>query len=258
VLITSPYGTRSEIFRAIEGKTKGIYCEKPFAKSLQEHNALISNYKDYEFTIGYQRRSLESVRLMKNVIEGNLFGSVQKVCFEYGDIGIRTGGFQSNVELSGGGLLFEAGIHWIDTVLYTLNAIDVRKLKSTVEYQCGLDIHVEAKFEIILPKGELVDFGLTVTQIQQTTNKIMYTFKDVSLELELFDDTARPIVVPHNNPSERYMLHNYLRDIGPSSSLGQGIEYWDQYLFGFRSQSASYTSAKDSLLTTKVVEFIYE
>ena len=139
-----------------------------------------------------------------------------------------------------------------------MNAVDVRKLKSTVEYECGLDIHVEAGFEIILQKGKIVDFELIVTQIQQTTNKITYTFKDVSLELELFDDSARPTVITHNNPTGRFTLENYLGDIGPSSSLGQGIEYWNKFLYCFRNQSTSYTSANHSLLTTKVVEFIYE
>ena len=37
VLLTSPYGSRHPIFNSMRGMVKGIYCEKPFAKSVSEH-----------------------------------------------------------------------------------------------------------------------------------------------------------------------------------------------------------------------------
>ena len=41
VLLTSPYGSRPPIFNSMKGMVKGIYCEKPFAKSVNEHIEII-------------------------------------------------------------------------------------------------------------------------------------------------------------------------------------------------------------------------
>ena len=258
VLISCPYGARHDIYKEIKGKVKGVYCEKPFARSVKEHNKYTNGYEDYEFTVGYQRRALGHVKLVKDLIEGDVFGDLQKVYFGFGGFGVGGGELSSNLELAGGGLLFEAGVHWIDTVLYTVNASGVCKITSNTEYQGGLDIHVEAEFKIALPDGKLIDFCFVVTRLKEVRNKIVYVFKNVSVELELFDDAAKLVICSHLNPLKKFCITSHIKELVPNSSLGQAIAYWDDYLDGFTNKRHSYVSANESLLTTMVIESIYE
>ena len=52
-------------------------------------------------------------------------------------------------------------------------------------------------------------------------------------------------------------MSNFLRGVIPSSSLGQGVKFWEDYLSSFLNKQISYTNANQSLLTTKVIEQIY-
>jgi predicted dehydrogenase len=108
-LICAPYGERVEIFNAIKGKVKGIYCEKPLALSTNEHLSYTNGLDEFSFTIGYQRRSLSNVQTVKSIIESNIFGALQKIEVEFGSIYFNFGGYRSQKLLSGGGIFLEAG-----------------------------------------------------------------------------------------------------------------------------------------------------
>jgi predicted dehydrogenase len=108
-LISVPYGERVEIFNAIKGKVKGIYCEKPLALSTNEHLSYTNGLDEFSFTIGYQRRSLSNVQTVKSIIESNIFGALQKIEVEFGSIYFNFGGYRSQKLLSGGGIFLEAG-----------------------------------------------------------------------------------------------------------------------------------------------------
>ena len=146
VFIGAPYGVRPPIYDAIRGKVKGIYCEKPFAKSVKEHLAITNDYEDYTFSIGYNRRALGHVNIIKNIIHDGVFGDLKEVRCEYGYFKIKSGSFHSHVELSGGGILFESGVHWIDAMLFSIQPNDVEIINAIVEYNAGLDIHTDAEF----------------------------------------------------------------------------------------------------------------
>ena len=257
VLITSPYGTRAPVFEVLKGKVRGIYCEKPFAKSIDEHLSITEHYQDYAFAIGYGRRSLGHVNIIKNAINDQIFGELQAVECEYGYYRISSGSFHSNFDLAGGGILFESGVHWIDTMLYTIDPLDLNIINANVEYNAKLDIHTEAYFSIKLNDNKDIDCNITITHLKKTANKISYIFKDVIVELYLYDENQPPVIIPKKGKGKKYEISNFLRGVIPSSSLGQGVKFWEDYLSSFLNQKISYTNANQSLLTTKVIEQIY-
>ena len=258
VFIGAPYGVRPPIYDAIRGKVKGIYCEKPFAKSVKEHLAITNDYEDYAFSIGYNRRALGHVNIIKNIIHDGVFGDLKEVRCEYGYFTIKSGRFHSDAELSGGGILFESGVHWIDAMLFSIQPNDVEIINAMVEYNAGLDIHTDAEFLLKMDNQEDIDCKILITHLQKTEDKISYVFEHVTVELYLYDESQPPLVLPHNASNNKtYEINNFLIGIGPSTPIGQGAKYWEDYISSFVNKKVSYTNASECLMTTKVIEQIY-
>lgn len=258
VFIGTPYGVRPPIYDAIRGKVKGIYCEKPFAKSVKEHLAITNDYEDYTFSIGYNRRALGHVNIIKNIIHDGVFGDLKEVRCEYGYFTIKSGRFHSDAELSGGGILFESGVHWIDAMLFSIQPNDVEIINAMVEYNAGLDIHTDAEFLLKMDNQEDIDCKILITHLQKTEDKISYVFEHVTVELYLYDESQPPLVIPHNASNNKtYEINNFLVGIGPSTAVGQGAKYWEDYISSFVNKKVSYTNASECLMTTKVIEQIY-
>jgi len=258
VFIGAPYGVRPPIYDAIRGKVKGIYCEKPFAKSVKEHLAITNDYEDYAFSIGYNRRALGHVNIIKNIIHHGVFGDLKEVRCEYSYFTIKSGSFHSHVELSGGGILFESGVHWIDAMLFSIQPNDVEIINAMVEYNAGLDIHTDAEFLLKMDNQEDIDCKILITHLQKTEDKISYVFEHVTVELYLYDESQPPLVLPHNASNNKtYEINNFLIGIGPSTPIGQGAKYWEDYISSFVNKKVSYTNASECLMTTKVIEQIY-
>ena len=258
VFIGAPYGVRPPIYDAIRGKVKGIYCEKPFAKSVKEHLAITNDYEDYAFSIGYNRRALGHVNIIKNIIHHGVFGDLKEVRCEYSYFTIKSGSFHSHVELSGGGILFESGVHWIDAMLFSIQPNDVEIINAMVEYNAGLDIHNDAEFLLKMDNQEDIDCKILITHLQKTEDKISYVFEHVTVELYLYDESQPPLVLPHNASNNKtYEINNFLIGIGPSTPIGQGAKYWEDYISSFVNKKVSYTNASECLMTTKVIEQIY-
>ena len=257
ILLTSPYGSRAAIFKAIKGRVKGIYCEKPFAKTVSEHIAITKDYPEHSFAIGYQRRSLGNINIIKNIIMDNTFGVLKEVKCEYGYHNISSGSFHSNIELSGGGILFESGVHWIDSMLYSVNPLDVEKQNVNMIYHDKLDIHTDANFSLMLQNGNEINCNIMISHLKEVSDKITYIFEDVAVELFLYNENDPPIVIPHKSNKKTYSINNFLSDVKPNSSLGQGLVFWKDYIDSFMNKKVSYTNASQSILTTKAIEQIY-
>ena len=258
VFIGTPYGVRQPIYDAIRGKVKGIYCEKPFAKSVKEHLAITNDYEDYTFSVGYNRRALGHVNIIKNIIHDGVFGDLKEVRCEYGYFTIKSGSFHSHIELSGGGILFESGVHWIDAMLFSIQPNDVEIINAMVEYNAGLDIHTDAEFLLKMDNQEDIDCKILITHLQKTEDKISYVFEHVTVELYLYDESQPPLVIPNNASNNKtYEINNFLVGIGPSTAVGQGAKYWEDYISSFVNKKVSYTNASECLMTTKVIEQIY-
>ena len=103
---------------------KKIFCEKPPAKSINEMNK-IKKYlkKNTKLMFGFNHRFHPAVIKAKNIIDNKKFGNVITVRGVYG----KSGGinfrnsWRNSKKISGGGILFDQGIHMIDLFRYFIN-----------------------------------------------------------------------------------------------------------------------------------------
>ncbi len=255
-LITVPYHQRKAVFDNIKKFTKGIYYEKPFALTTEEHKYFSENFKNYEVTVGFQRRRMGVVKTIKSIIESNIFGSLLEINIDFGDIHYKFDSFRSDNKKSGGGIFFETGSHWIDTALYTSNAKEVYDFKCVKKIEDNLDIESEGKFKIFNEKNSEVKCNFFFTTLKNTNNKITYVFENCSIDLFLFDDESNLIL--NNKESDKFVIQKdeYLKF--PNLSLGVGASYWNDYLKFFINKKDSDLSVNNYILTTKIIELFYE
>ena len=255
-LISVPYGERGEIFNAIKGKVKGIYCEKPLALSTNEHLSCTNELDEFSFTIGYQRRSLGNVQTVKSIIESNIFGTLQKIEIEFGSIYFNFGGYRSQKLLSGGGIFLEAGSHWVDTALYVTSAKEISEFQVNAEYEDGLDINSNGKFKIKTSTNNTILFNFKFSCIENTKNYIKFIFPNNCLSLNLFEDNSE-IIITSNKNLQKFFIHNFLGNNYPNDSLSQSTVYWNEFLKSFKEKKKTYTNQDTFLLTTKIIELFY-
>ncbi len=255
-LITVPYYERKKVFDKIKDKVKGIFFEKPFALNLDEHNYFSNNFHNYALTIGFQRRHMGIVKTIKNIIESNVFGPLLEIDINFGDIHYKFDSFRSNKDKAGGGIFFETGSHWIDTVLFTSKAIDIKDFKVEKINEDHLDIESSGFFRIFNKNNSEIECRFNITSLKNTSNKITYKFKNCSIDLFLFDDNSNLIV--NNESSYNFIIKSNEFLNFPNTSLSVGTSYWNEFINSFKNKKESEISINNFILTSKIMQFFYD
>jgi len=124
-IVCTPPNTHAAI--CIELMNLGIHvlCEKPLAVTSQDATRMLSaaDNNDVVFTMGSKFRFVEDVQEARRIIESGKLGDV--VLFEntfagYCDMSQR---WNSNPEISGGGVLIDNGTHSIDIMRFLLGSV---------------------------------------------------------------------------------------------------------------------------------------
>ncbi|WP_440915388.1 Gfo/Idh/MocA family protein [Candidatus Pelagibacter sp.] len=255
-LITVPYHERKNIFEKIKKNVKGIYFEKPFALNEAEHKYFSKNFENYALTVGFQRRKMGVVSNIKHIIDQNILGKPMEISIDFGDIHYKFDSYRSDISKSGGGIFFETGSHWVDTVLFTTSAKKINEFNVKKVNEDNLDIESNGFFKIINDYNHQIECKFYFTTLKNTSNKISYKFNNCSIDLYLFEDEANLIL--KNKNSKKFSILNEEKFNFPCSSLGVGALYWDDYLNSFKNKKRSDISIENFLLTTKLIELFYE
>jgi predicted dehydrogenase len=124
VVICTPTKFHAEAAITALQAGKHVLCEKPLARSFAEAEAVVATAENCERVLktGFNYRHMHHVRKAKELIEADSLGTLYFLRCRYGHGG-RPGyenHWCTDQELSGGGALFEQGIHIIDLVRYLL------------------------------------------------------------------------------------------------------------------------------------------
>ncbi|MEZ6124069.1 MAG: Gfo/Idh/MocA family oxidoreductase [Planctomycetaceae bacterium] len=124
-IVCTPPNTHAAI--CIELMNLGIHvlCEKPLAVTSQDARRMISaaDANEVVFTMGSKFRFVEDVQEARRIIESGRLGEI--ILFEntfagYVDMSTR---WNSNPEISGGGVLIDNGTHSIDIMRFLLGSV---------------------------------------------------------------------------------------------------------------------------------------
>jgi predicted dehydrogenase len=254
ILLAIPYGLRPPYYAALRDHRSALYVEKPFARSVEEHRSLCELRAPSQIACGFQRRAMTSVNLVRALVAGQMLGRLERIEFGMGRRGgVRSGTYHSSLGAAGGGAFFETGVHGIDTLLFITAARDAWVEGASVVTADGFDVHVDASVRVVLPDGRSIAGQVTVSGLEDTIDSFRLSFERGTVRFSIFSAdlgvTVRVSGVQYAVGSEEFGR------IG--SSYQCGYTYWTTFLDGLRIGEANWTSAHDSLLTTKIVEEVY-
>ena len=146
VIISTPPNLHPEIAEFFMNRGKHVLCEKPLCLSVAEARAMIETAKKtgVVFTMATKFRYCEDVVKAKSILASGVLGEV--VQFENAftakvDMSKR---WNSQKEISGGGVLIDNGTHSVDIIRYFLGAItDVLALETSGTQNLSVDENVK-------------------------------------------------------------------------------------------------------------------
>ena len=256
VLLGIPYGARWSYYDALARRGAALFVEKPLFRTLQRHERLCAAWPDHALGHGFQRRSLGVVHTCRDLIDRGTFGSLQSAHFGMGAPGAVTRGrYFSTPELSGGGVLFETGVHGIDALVYMARASAARVKRAKLVTEAGMDLHTDAEVEIRTRDDAAVEVTLEISCLRDTRNRIELVFEHARLHFSLFDASGR---LSLSGARERDL------ELSPSDARGYPrthsqalFAHWSAFLRGLREGRPNHTAARDAMLTTTIVEQCY-
>lgn len=262
VLIAIPFGVREPYYNLLKECELAVYVEKPFAKSLEQHEKLCSYFPPNKLACGFQRRSWGPTLLVKNLIEKNTLGKLNTIKFGLGNPAGFTGlaSSFSDLKLSGGGILFDTGIHGIDTIFFCADAKSFQLNSVKLIMKNGFDIHSEAKFTIKNNMDETINCEILISSVQETINQLEFTFDNAVTTYSLFDTEGTIQLKSLNKNDNNISSLNIDKSkmIYPLSSFQTFYEHWSMFINGINTNQMNRTLASESKLTTQLVEAIYK
>lgn len=129
VILTLPNHLHYQyIMKALE-LSVDIFCEKPVTNNLKDAVRLKGYLDKAEnaLMIGFNQRYLDRIKKVKSLIEANELGEIYEVnAFHNQNImsHIMKSTWLNDVKKSGGGILYNAGIHLVNLMLYFFGPVD--------------------------------------------------------------------------------------------------------------------------------------
>jgi len=258
LLLGIPNGARPPYLDLIRERiARCAYVEKPFARSMEEHEFLTRGFEAWQVAVGHDRRAFGLTRLAKEVVESQVFGLLRAVRFEFGGLGriLTGGGYYGNAQLAGGGTLYQMGVHYIDSLLFITSARDVAIESGVMEVEDGLDIHTEADLILTLEDGRQVPFHVLATALKRAGNRIELEFDRAQVSfVPAYGDPRLEVsarsagIIGHLHPTPNH---------GPLTAHGSYASHWRRFLEAVTQRTPNETSGAACRLTTQAFEALY-
>ncbi len=258
LLIAIPNGGRPPYLDLIrEGLMRCAYVEKPFARSMREHDLLTRGLEAWQVAVGFDRRAFGITRLARETVDEQIFGLLRAVRFEFGGLGriLTGGGYLGNAQLAGGGILYQMGVHYIDSILFITNARCVALESGVMEVEDELDIHTEADLVLMLEDGHRVPLHILATTLKRANNRIELEFDRATISFtpaygdpRLEVSTRSAGIVGHLHPTPEH---------GPLTPYASYAAHWRRVFIAIAQRKQNETSATACRLTTKTLEALY-
>ena len=254
VLIATPLGSRDIYLESL--KERALYVEKPFSRSGEHHRRICGLFSPNRLACGFQRRCFAPTILVKELIETQPFGLLRSIDFGWGGRGFVVGsGYVGNLQLSGGGVLLDNAIHGLDLVLFVCGARTTSLRSVQMRIDNGFDIHTRAEIEIMGDSIGAVPFRIHVSCLEETTNRFDFRFEHAVVR---WSTTSPGVFVKPNKGDNWQLLSPPAGRCYPTNSVQTSFQFWKTYLIGLDAAGANLTSAISSVLTTELIEALYQ
>ena len=255
VLLTTPYGTRELYYKLLSklDRIVHVYIEKPFARSISEHERITAYFKKNTITVGFNRRYYKNYKIIKKVLSDRMFGDLKSVTISQGFFSLTgMSGFREVSQLSGGGVLIESGIHLIDTALSAIGATDIFFDKVKMLENNGIDYHTEAVGKIYKDYF-CCPINIKISSISNFMSGIWLEFEGVHLHYPMLPE-EKVTFRDHENKNIGVLE----LDVDGATSTSESLQLaWRNCLNGLSNSSALEVTGDNSRRTSKALGLLY-
>jgi len=258
VLIAIPVGYRPIVMRKVLKRGWHVFCEKPFAISLKEHDEYLAEANKYsvQVGVGLVRRYCPATIMAKKMLSEGYFGPIVEV---WANEGMRTkrtgqdaGWYGGDPKIGGGGILMETGSHLVDQICTVLgvNGLSVdRCIQWTFN---GLEF--QTRFTGSLSTKEQCDLkcSFEVSRLEDLCNGIFIQLSNFILKCGLFFDDPLELLTLNGEHISRFETDGECNTIGKAFYLE-----WRDFINQCITGKPSTVSADTARLPTALIEQCY-
>lgn len=263
VLLGIPVGARDIYIEEYSQRETPIFSEKPFAASPQDHQRYLRLADG--IACNYMRENYCAVNQVKQIIQSKIFGELNNVYISESKHGSGTGRgkgtYQTDVKLSGGGILMETGSHLLSQLVYIFEDYRIKVMDADVEYvKEKLDSHVKSRMEATNVENQ-VEIDLMLSSIAPIDTKFEMSFDHARICFNPADPTSKPQLIRNDTGRKAFSLSPDL--LWPRSERQAIFARWRQFYsscFETQEEWAIYRRDSDltSVDTTRLIREIYE
>lgn len=199
-LVATPVGVRDEYIRGFGEASVPVFSEKPYAINTETHETYLDQLD--ESTCNYMRRYYSSIQQIRTICENRLFGNLQSVSVaepaKLRSTGRGKGTYQTNVEMSGGGILVETGCHTLSQITHVLPDWNVSVVDTEFKWNGDIDIEVSAEYRLE-KDTKTVPMDIYLSMVRSMDPQMSFEFEHAVVTFDHTDPSASLSV----NPSER-------------------------------------------------------
>ncbi len=256
VLVAIPVGYRNDPLHHILSRGWNVFCEKPFAVSLADHDRLIeqASANDVQIGVGLMRRYYRGNIIAKKLIASGILGDIQQV---HASQGMRVRGtgrdnwYQADKSASGGGVLIETGSHLIDQLFTILDVTGFQVTSCRQQFFDNLDFETNATAVLSTSGQEEIKFTLGLSNLRDLYSGIVIQFSTCVLKLGLFPRN-RPALCDLEGRPQSYLEG----DTGANDAISEAFYLeWRDFITQC-SSSDGYKSAVDAVTARQSTAFL--
>ncbi len=182
--ICTPVGAREEYIKEYARQNAFIFTEKPFAVGAVQHEQFLG--LSSRMSCNYMKLFYGTVRQMRDIVSSGIFGPLRRVVVTEGGVvgatGKATDHYQTNVGLSGGGIVTERGCHTLSQLCYILQGSTLDVVSSEIIRQDDLDVDATVQMQA---RGEIdcdIDYHVSLIKPEKDLARFIFDTCEVSFE----------------------------------------------------------------------------
>ena len=256
VLLALPVGARSRYYPWLSRNVRGVLVEKPFARDVCEHKAIVDRFPPFAIACGYQRRMYSSSMLLRTITAEGWFGELVRVRIAEGGRVTRTGRDVTPLDdpgLASGGVLLELGCHTIDLALYVTGATDFEVISCNLVMDGHIDRRAQALVRLT-KGGHRFDLHYCVSWLDHQPNSIEMQYEHATVSVGV--KPGSPVHLAEAGRAKPQAGLLALRK-GANTAHQAVLAEWSLFLHGLTDKRATALSAHECCLATALIENLY-
>lgn len=257
-IIATPNNTHYQIASDLINKGIHILVEKPLTISSQEAANLceIADRNKCIISVGFVTRHFPSTKLLKELLQKQYFGNINKFVYEFGSKGgwSSVSGYNLTKKYAGGGVLTISGSHFIDRMIYLFGEPTDIKYRDDnhggVEANCEIDVTFSLN-------GESINGTAFFSKTYNLKNRLRIFCEKAELEIKEGQDQSITVFPIEKNCNYKYeMFYSDYNNNDPKNDYF-AIQLED-FIDSIRTRRIPLVCGRQGLKSVKLIEKCYE